>query len=76
MEINKNLETKLMSMEMNFLKRSARCSRSEKCEIKLLEEKMNIKDSVLGYIRYNQLNWYGHVQRMDEERLPRNILEY
>ena len=36
---------------------------------------MNIKNSVLDYIRYKQLNWYGHVQGMNEERLPRKILE-
>ena len=36
----------------------------------LLEKKINIKKSVLDYIRYKQLNWYGHVQRMYEERLP------
>ena len=30
---------------------------------------------VLDYVRYKQLNWYGHVQRMDQERLPRRILE-
>ena len=30
---------------------------------------------VLDYIKYKQLNWYGHVQRMDEERQPRKILE-
>ena len=23
-----------------------------------------------------QLNWVGHVQRMDEERLPRKVLEW
>ena len=37
---------------------------------------MNIKNSVLDYITYKQLNWYGHVQRMDQERLPRRILEW
>ena len=37
---------------------------------------MNIKNSVLDYIRYKQLNLYGHVQRMDQERLPRRILEW
>ena len=36
---------------------------------------MNIKNSVLDYIRYKQLNWYGHVERMGQERLPRRILE-
>ena len=35
---------------------------------------MNIKNSVLDYVRYKQFNWYGHVQRMDEERLPRKCL--
>ena len=42
----------------------------------LLEKKMYIKNSVSNYIRYKQLNWYGHVQRMDQERLPRRILEW
>ena len=33
---------------------------------------MNIKNFVLDYIRYKKLNWYDHVRRMNEERLPRN----
>ena len=41
----------------------------------VIREKINIKNSVLDYISYKQLNWYGHVQRMDQERLPRRILE-
>ena len=42
----------------------------------LLEKKINIKNSVLGYMRYEQLNWYGHVQRIYEERLPRKNLKW
>ena len=38
----------------------------------VIKEKMNIKNSVLDYIRYKQLNWYGHVQRIDEERLKKS----
>ena len=57
------------------LRRSARCSRLEKNRNNAIKEKINIKNSVLDYIRYKQLNWYSHVQRMDEERLPRKILE-
>ena len=37
----------------------------------LLERKMNIKNLVLEYIRYEQLNWYGHVRRMNEKRIPK-----
>ena len=36
---------------------------------------MNIKNSVLDYIGYRELNWYDYVQRMGQERLPRRILE-
>ena len=38
-------------------------------------EKMNIKTSVLDYIRYKRLNWCGHVRRINEERLSQKILE-
>ena len=65
-----------MLMEMDFFKGSARCSRLEKNRNNVIREKMNITNSVLDYIRYKQLNWYGHVQRMDQERLPRRILEW
>ena len=37
---------------------------------------MSIKDSVLDYVRYKQLSWYGHVQGMDHERFPRRIFEW
>ena len=37
---------------------------------------MNIKNSVLDYIRYKQLNWYSYVQRMHDEGLPRKILKW
>ena len=37
----------------------------------LLEKKINTKSSVLDNIKHKQLNWYDHVQRMNEERLPR-----
>ena len=56
---------------MDFLRRLERCSRLEN----VIRETVNIKNSVLNYVRYQQLNWYGHVQRMNEERLPRKKLK-
>ena len=32
-----------------------------------------MKNSILDYIKYEQLNWYDHVRRMNEERLPQKI---
>ena len=47
----------------------------KKIEI-IFKEKINIKNSVPDYIKYKQLNWYGHVQRLHEKRLHRKILEW
>ena len=57
----------IISMEMYFLRRSAKCSRLEKIKNNVIREKISIKNSVLDDIRDKQLNWYGHVQRMDLE---------
>ena len=50
----KKLESKLTSMEMDLLRRSARCSRLEKIRNNVIRGKMKIKNSVLDYIRYKQ----------------------
>ena len=68
------MESKLMSMEIDFLRRSVSSSRLENIINNVIREEMNIKNSVLDYMKYKQLNWYGHVQRMNEERLPRKCL--
>ena len=72
MEIKKKKTSKLMLMEMDFLRRSAIYSRLEKIRNNVIREKMNIKNSVLDYIRYKQLNWCGHVRRTNKERLSQN----
>ena len=69
---NKNLDSKLMSMKMDFLRRSARSWELEEEEEEEEEKipKKNIKNLVLDYIRYKQLNWYSHAWKMTEEKLP------
>ena len=70
-KFNKNLESKLMSMEIRHFEEIG-----EMFKIRKKIEKMNIKNSVLDYIRYKQLNCHKHMQRIDQERLPRRILEW
>ena len=55
-----------MPMEMGFLRISARCSTLQKIRNNVFGEKINIKNPVLDYVRHKQLNWYGHVERVDQ----------
>jgi hypothetical protein len=45
-----------MSMEIDFSRRSVKCSRFEKMRNNVIREKIDIKNSVLDYATYKQLN--------------------
>ena len=36
---------------------------------------MNVRRSLLEDIKTKQLKWYGHVQRMEEGRLPKKVMK-
>jgi len=38
--------------------------------------RMDVTRSLLEDIKTKQLQWYGHVQRMEEGRLPEEVLEW
>ena len=37
---------------------------------------MNVTRSLLEDIKTQQLKWYGHVQRMEEGRLPKEVMKW
>jgi len=37
---------------------------------------MNVARSLLDDIKTKQFHWYGHVQRMEKERLPKEIVKW
>jgi len=37
---------------------------------------MNVVSSVLDDIKTKQLQWYGHVQRMEEGRSPKEVMKW
>ena len=37
---------------------------------------MNVARSILEDIKTKQLQWYGHVQRMEEGRLPKEVMKW
>jgi len=67
---------KLNSAEMEFWRRSARISRKEKIRNTIIKQKMNVTRSLLDDIKTKQLEWYGHVSRMEEGRLPKEVMKY
>ena len=67
---------KLNSTEMDFWRRSARISRKDKIRNNIIKQKMNLTRSLLGDIKTKQLKWYGHVQRMEEGRLPKKVMKW
>jgi len=32
------------------------------------------KPTIIGKIKLNRLRWFGHVQRMEENRIPKRVL--
>jgi hypothetical protein len=51
---------------MDFRRRSARISRKDKIRNTVIKQKMMVTRSLLDGIKTKQLQWYGHVQRIEE----------
>jgi hypothetical protein len=60
---------------MDFWRRWARISRKDKIRNNVIEQKINVEISLLEDIKTKQIKWYGHVQRMEEGRLPKESYE-
>ena len=60
---------------MDVLRRSARNSRMERIKIEHIKEIMGVKGEP-DIIERKTLQWYGHVKRMPEERIPKLIMEW
>jgi CTP:phosphocholine cytidylyltransferase-like protein len=69
---------KILSTKMDVLRKSARKSRIEKIKDKHIKEIMVVKEKtdIIDIIERKSLQWYGHVKRMQEERLPKLIMEW
>ena len=69
---------KILSTEMDVLRRSARKSRMERIKNEHIKEIMGVKEKpdIIDIIERKRLQWHGHVKRMQEERLPKLIMEW
>lgn len=72
-ELQKN---KIRTVEFDYLRRSLQKTRQDKIRNELLWKEMNVTTSVVKRIENQTLKWYGHVQRMGNERWPKNIYQW
>ena len=61
---------------MEFWRRSARIYRNDNIRNTIIKQKMNVARSLLDDIESKQLQCYGHVQRMEEGRLPKEVMKW
>jgi hypothetical protein len=64
---------KILSTEMDVLRRSARKSRIKSIKNEHIKEIMRLKGKpdLIDVIEKKRLQWYDHVKRMPEERIPK-----
>lgn len=74
--INKNMQNKLLALEMDFWRRSAKISRLQHIRNEVVKQKMHVEQDIVEEIRRRQLLWYGHMKRMPEDRIPRKAFEW
>jgi hypothetical protein len=58
---------------MDFWLIEARISKKDKIKNTIIKQKMNVTRTLLDDVKIKQLQWYGHVQRMEEGRLPKEV---
>jgi hypothetical protein len=67
-------------MIVNFVcaRGSARKSRTERIKNEDIKEIMGVKEKpdIIDITERKRLQWYGHIKRMQEERLPKLIMEW
>ena len=71
----KNLKL-LEATEMDFWRRAAGKSKLDRVRNERIQNIMGVKHRISEDIKINQLRWYGHVQRMEENRIPKKILNW
>jgi hypothetical protein len=67
----------ILSTEMDVLRSSARKSRMDRIKSEQIKEVMGVKGKpdIMEIIEKKRLQWYGHVKRMQEERISKLIME-
>ena len=67
---------KLLAIEMDYLRRSARVSRLQRVRNEEIRNRMKATESVIQRVEKRGLRWFGHLLRMDDTRWPKRIFQW
>ena len=73
--LTENNKRQMEATEMDALRRSSRISRKDRIRNVTIRQ-TGLEETIIKETEQNQLTWYGHVQRMAEERLPKIALKW
>ena len=68
-------KSKIQAAEMKILRVIKGVTRRDRLRNVDIRNELGIT-SILDIVERNKLRWYGHVQRMEEDRLPKIMLEW
>ena len=72
-ELRKSDKNRLLSLEMDYWRRSAGFSKLDHIRNEEIRRIMEVEGTILDTIERKRLLWYGHLQRMDDNRWPKKI---
>lgn len=75
-ELTKRDKQRINAVEMDFLRRSCRVSRMDRIRNLEIRERIGKLDTTIEQIEKKRLIWFGHTQRMREERWPKKVLNW
>lgn len=61
---------------MDFWRRSARIFGLDRIRNERIREKMKVEGNIIQDIQEKQLQWYGYLQRMADDRISKQVLQW
>lgn len=74
--VTESLRNKIRTVELDFLRRCLQITKRERWRTEEIWKEMGITSSITRNLENRTLRWYGHVERMQEHRWPKNIFKW
>jgi len=68
--LRKREESKILSTEMGWLRKLLGVSRLQKVRNETIRNILEREETIIDKIQKRRLTWFGHVERMADNRLP------